>query len=132
MATAVKTKPKLWKRIVASVKRGSKGGRSNQWSARKSQLAVQRYKKAGGGYRGKKSSKNSLTKWSKQKWDYISKGDSKKPRAKRGRYLPESVRKKLTPSQKAYENRKKRKATAKGKQKAKYSRKTAKRVRRSR
>ncbi len=132
MATSVKTKPKLWKRIVSSVKSGNKGGRKGQWSARKSQLAVQRYKKAGGGYRGKKSSKNSLSKWSKQKWGYITKSDAKKPRAKRGRYLPESVRKKLTPSQKAYENRKKRKATAKGKQKAKYSRKTARKVRRSR
>ena len=123
-----RTKPKLWKSIVASVKRGSKGGRSGTWSARKSQLAVQRYKKAGGGYRGKKSASNSLTKWTKQKWGYVTKGDSKKPRKKRGRYLPESVRKSLTPSQKAYENRKKRTASAKGKQRASYSKKVRKKV----
>ena len=103
MATksASKTKPALWKRIVSSVKSGSKGGRSGQWSARKAQIATARYKKAGGGYKGKKSSSNSLSKWSKQKWDYVSKGDKKKPRKKRGRYLPESVRKSLTKSQKA-------------------------------
>ena len=115
MASAKKTKPALWKRIVASVKRGSKGGRSGQWSARKAQLATARYKKAGGGYRGAKSSKNKLTKWSKQKWDYVSKGDAKKPRAKRGRYLPASVRKSLTPSQKAATNRRKRAANKAGK-----------------
>ena len=117
MASATKTKPKLWKRIVASVKSGSKGGRPGQWSARKAQIATARYKKAGGGYRGKKSSSNKLTKWSKQKWDYVSKGDKKKPRAKRGRYLPESVRKSLSKSEKAATNRAKRAATRKGKQK---------------
>ena len=58
-----KKNPKLWKRIVARIKAGSKGGRSGQWSARKAQLAVAAYKKAGGGYKGKKSSKNKLAKW---------------------------------------------------------------------
>ena len=42
-----RTNEALWKRIVASVKAGSKGGRAGQWSARKAQLATQRYKKAG-------------------------------------------------------------------------------------
>ena len=73
-------------------------------------------------------SQRSLAKWTKQKWDYVSKGQSKKPRAKRGRYLPESVRKTLTPAQKAYENRKKRAASKKGKQRAKYSKKTRRKV----
>jgi hypothetical protein len=41
-----RTNEALWKRIVASVKRGSKGGKAGQWSARKAQLATQRYKKA--------------------------------------------------------------------------------------
>ena len=60
MSTATKSKPTLWKRIVANVKAGSKGGNVNEWSARKAQLAVALYKKSGGGYRGKKSSSNSL------------------------------------------------------------------------
>ena len=129
--TAVKTKPKLWKRIVARVKAGNKGGRKGSWSARKAQIATARYKKAGGGYRGKKSSSNRLTKWTKQNWGYVSKGDAKKPRKKRGRYLPKSVRKSLSRGQKAYTNRKKRQATAKGKRRAKYTRTVAKRVRRA-
>ena len=76
-----------------------------------------------------KKSQKSLKKWTAQKWDYISKGDKKKPRSKRGRYLPASVRKSMTASQKAYENRKKRSATKKGKQRAKYSKKTTMRMR---
>ena len=131
MASAEKTKGAMWKRIVASVKAGSKGGNAGQWSARKAQLATARYKKAGGGYKGKKSSDNKLSKWSKQKWDYVSKGDEKKPKKKRGRYLPESVRKSLTKSEKASTNRKKKAASAKGKQKAKYSKKVAGKVRRA-
>ena len=95
------TKPTMRKNLFNRIKAGGKGGRPGQWSARKAQLATARYKKAGGGYSGKKSSKNRLSKWSKQKWDYVSKGDKKKPRAKRGRYLPASVRKSLTPAQKA-------------------------------
>ena len=132
MSTAKKTKPSLWKRIVARVKaQASHGTRAGQWSGRKAQAAVKAYKKAGGGYSGAKKSSNSLSKWSKQKWDYVSKGDKKKPKKKRGRYLPESVRKSLSPSQKAYENRKKRKASAKGKQRAKYTKKIARKVRRA-
>ena len=131
MSSAKKTKEAMWKRIVASVKAGGKGGRPGQWSARKAQLATARYKKAGGGYRGKKSSSNKLTKWSKQKWDYVSKGDKKKPKSKRGRYLPESVRKSLSASEKSATNRRKRQASAKGKFKAKYSKKIAGKVRRA-
>ena len=46
--TAKKKNPALWSRIKSAVKSGSKGGRAGQWSARKAQLAVQRYKKSGG------------------------------------------------------------------------------------
>ena len=61
MSTAKKSNPTLWKRIVASVKAGSKGGNPGQWSARKAQLATLKYKQAGGGYSGKKSASNSLS-----------------------------------------------------------------------
>jgi len=39
------------KRLVASVKAGSKGGRAGQWSARKAQMVAKQYKAKGGGYR---------------------------------------------------------------------------------
>tara|TARA_R100000329_G_scaffold129472_1_gene108430 strand:- start:9729 stop:9974 length:246 start_codon:yes stop_codon:yes gene_type:complete len=76
-----------------------------------------------------KKSQKSLKKWTAQKWDYLSSKDKKKPRSKRGRYLPASVRKSMTASQKAYENRKKRAASKKGKQRAKYSKSTRRRMR---
>ena len=76
-----------------------------------------------------KKSQRSLKKWTSQKWDYVSKGDKKKPKSKRGRYLPKSVRDSLSKSQKAYENRKKRAATRKGKQRASYSRSVRKKMR---
>ena len=46
------TKPTLRKRIFNQVKAGGKGGAPGQWSARKAQMVAQKYKKAGGGYRG--------------------------------------------------------------------------------
>ena len=46
-----RTNEPRWKRIVASVKAGSKGGNPGQWSARKAQMLAMQYKKAGGGYR---------------------------------------------------------------------------------
>ena len=67
-----------------------------------------------------KKSQKSLKKWTEQEWDYVSAKDRRKPKSERGRYLPKSVRKSLTPSQKASENKKKKTATKKGKQKAKY------------
>ena len=45
------TKPKMRKQLFYSIKRGSKGGRAGQWSARKAQMLARRYKAAGGGYR---------------------------------------------------------------------------------
>lgn len=78
-----------------------------------------------------KKSQKSLKKWTSQKWGYLNPKDAKKPRKKRGRYLPASVRKSMTTAQKAYENRKKRAANKKGKAKAKYTKRTARRVRRA-
>ena len=87
MSTAKKSNPALWRRIVAAVKAGTKGGRAGQWSARKAQLAVARYKKAGGGYRGAKKKSNKLSKWTKQKWRT---SDKKKSGGKK-RYLPDAA-----------------------------------------
>lgn len=107
--------PKLWKQIKEKWHNGSKGGKAGQWNARKAQLAVKEYKSKGGKYKTRrKSSKNSLVKWTKEDWGYI---NSKKG----NRYLPLSVRKKLTDKEKKRENARKRRATKKGKQRASYS-----------
>ncbi len=113
MSTAKKSNPTLWKRIVASVKASSKGGNPGQWSARKAQLATLKYKQAGGGYSGKKSESNSLSKWTKQKW----RTKSGKPSSETGeRYLPEKAIKSLSPSEYASTTRAKRIGRAMGKQ----------------
>lgn len=112
MSTATKSNPGLWKRIVSRVKSGSKGGDSGEWSARKAQIAVREYKKAGGGYRGAKSSSNSLSKWSKQQWTT----SSGKPSEGKRRYLPKAAWKALSPAQRAATNKAKAAGNAKGKQ----------------
>ena len=75
----------------------------------------------------KTKGQKSLSRWTDQDWDYVSEGDEKKPKKKRGRYLPKKVRRSLTASQKAATNRKKRKAGGVG-SRAKYSKKVAKKV----
>lgn len=95
---AVKSNPKLWNQIKNKWIRSSKAGAPGKISARKMQLAVQEYKRRGGKYKGSKK-KNSLKKWTREKWGYINKGSSK------GRYLPEKVRRSLTPSERRLENR---------------------------
>jgi hypothetical protein len=92
--SAIKTNPELWHRIVERVKRENIGGtRSGQWSARKAQIAVKRYKDAGGHYKGPKSSKNSLVRWSRQRWTTA----SGRPSHTTGeRYLPAEAFKHLT------------------------------------
>ena len=98
---AKKANPKLWETVKNKILRGSKGGPTGKWSARKAQLSVAEYKSRGGKYIGKKSTRNSLTKWSKEKWDYISPSSKK---SKTGRYLPEKVRKSLTKKERSIEN----------------------------
>ena len=52
-----------------------------------------------------KKSQRSLKKWGDQKWRYSSKGEGKKPKSKRGRYLPDAAWKALSPAEKAATNR---------------------------
>jgi hypothetical protein len=111
-------KPELRKRIVASVKAGGKGGKPGQWSARKAQIANQRYEKAGGGYSGPKTeSQNNLTKWTGEKWQTKSGKPSTQGKSATGeRYLPKKAIEKLTPAQYAATTRAKREGTKRGKQ----------------
>ena len=90
------TKPGLRKRLKIQITKGTKGGRANQWSARKAQLLAVAYKKAGGGYtKAKGHAGRSLTKWIAEKW-----------RTSGGkRYLPDAAWKKLTPAERKATNR---------------------------
>jgi hypothetical protein len=123
-----------WKRIVAAVKAGSKGGKPGQWSARKAQLATQRYKKAGGGYSGAKTkAQKSLSKWTKEKWGTKSgKNSTQGSKATGERYLPKKARDALTAKEYAATSRKKREDTRKGKQFSKQPKNIAKKTSRYR
>mgnify|MGYP005839340533 FL=1 len=128
--TATKTKPALWKRIVARVKaQASHGTGAGKWSGRKAQAAVKAYKKAGGGYRGGSKSKTSLAKWSKQKWRTKS---GKKSSETGERYLPAKAIKKLSSKEYARTTAKKRADKAKGKQFSKQPKAIARKVRKYR
>jgi len=112
------TKPGLRKRIIQRVKASGKGGKPGQWSARKAQIVAQKYKAAGGGYKGgKKKAQKSLSKWTKQKWRTKSgKPSTQGPKATGERYLPEKAIKSLSASEYAATSRKKREGTREGKQ----------------
>lgn len=125
-AVAEKTDPELWERVKAQVTAGEKGGQAGQWSARKAQLAVAEYKKAGGGYRGGKAADNHLRQWAREDWGTR----SGRPSEETGeRYLPRAARARLSDAEHAQTTAKKRADTAKGRQVSKQppevARKTA-------
>ena len=115
---------------MEDVKRDEIGGtRAGQWSARKAQIAVSRYKKAGGGYIGKKSPSNSLSRWSKQKW----RTKSGKPSHVTGeRYLPEKAIKSLSDKEYKLVSSIKRRDMRKGRQFSRMPKSISKKVKRFR
>jgi hypothetical protein len=123
-----------WKRIVAAVKAGSAGGKPGQWSARKAQIATQRYKKSGGGYKGPKTkAQKSLSKWTKEEWGTKSgKNSTQGKKATGERYLPKKARAALSDKEYAATTRKKREDTKKGKQFSAQPKKIAKKTARVR
>jgi len=119
-----------WKRIVAAVKAGTKGAAAGKWSARKAQLATQRYKKAGGSYSGAKTkAQKSLTNWTGEKWGTKSgKNSTQGKKATGERYLPKAARDSLSKKEYAKTSAKKRADTAKGKQVSQQPKKIAKKT----
>ena len=45
------TNPTMRRNLFNRIKRGTKGGKAGQWSARKAQMLAKAYKAAGGGYK---------------------------------------------------------------------------------
>lgn len=88
------TDPELRERLKEQIKAGDKGGRSGQWSARKSQLLTSEYEAQGGGYRHpgeRTASQRHLSQWTEQDW-HTADGEA---RARHGgstdRYLPDAA-----------------------------------------
>jgi len=110
---AEKTDPKLWEKVKTDVRKGKKGGKAGQWSARKAQLATQEYKKEGGGYRGAKTADNHLVQWTHEDWGTKSGAESGETGE---RYLPKRARNHLSDAEYSRTSAKKRSDKAKGKQ----------------
>lgn len=125
-----RTNEKLWKRVVAEVKAGGKGGKPGQWSARKAQLAGKIYKDRGGSYSGSKTkAQKSLSKWTKEDWGTKSgKNSTQGKKATGERYLPKKARDALSKEEYAKTSAKKRKDTKAGKQFSKQPKKIAKKT----
>jgi len=114
MASSVeRSDPALWDPVKHEVTAGDKGGSPGEWSARKAQLAVQRYKAEGGGYKGRKPADNHLAQWTREEWGTKSGAASKDTGE---RYLPKRAREALSDKEYARTTAKKRADTAKGKQ----------------
>ena len=109
MTVAVKNNPNLWE---TSKKMACKQAGLCKHSARKMQWATKYYKSKGGTYASPKSSKNSLTKWGKEKWRTYNNQKSKG----KLRYLPSKAWDHLSPEQIIRTNNEKRRGYNKGKQ----------------
>ena len=127
--TAQRTDPKLWEKVKSEVTRGGKGGEPGQWSARKAQLAVQEYKKRGGGYLDHQSGDNSLKRWSDEDWGTKS---GRKSRDNGERYLPKKALEALSDGDDRKTSAKKRADTKEGKQVLIQPKKIAEKVERRR
>ena len=112
-----RTNDKLWEKAKTDAKRAAcKSGsrRCGTWDARMAQDAGRRYRAAGGGYCGTRtSSQRGLSKWTKEDW----RTESGKKACRRvgesircDRYLPAAAWKKLTPAERRATQRVKRAA----------------------
>ncbi|NNE53738.1 MAG: aspartate-semialdehyde dehydrogenase [Sulfitobacter sp.] len=107
MSSAEKTDPELWEEVKDELMESDKGGEPGQWSARKAQLAVQEYKRRGGGYAddGPDQEETDLHQWTEEDWGTKSGAES----AESGeRYLPRKVRMLLTEDEYARSTQKKK------------------------
>ena len=98
----VYTDPALRHRLKDEITAGDKGGRPGQWSARKAQLLVHEYEKAGGGYKGNAptDAQKHLHEWTEEEWTTA---DGKAAEQEDGmhRYLPKEAWDKLSLEEKA-------------------------------
>lgn len=105
------TEPELRERLKEQIKAGDKGGKPGQWSARKSQLLVHEYEKAGGGYvdDGHLSlEQEHLKQWGDQDWHTASGNADARDADGTSRYLPDVAWQLLSPAERRATDRTKR------------------------
>jgi hypothetical protein len=105
------TDPELRERLKEEIKASDKGGRPGQWSARKSQLLVREYEKAGGGYRHegeRNESQEHLREWGEQDWHTKDGEADARGSGGTARYLPDAAWKLLSKAEREATDRRKR------------------------
>jgi hypothetical protein len=130
------THPEMREKVKEEIKASDKGGKEGQWSARKSQLLTQEYKKRGGGYKGEKGqSQKNLEEWTEEEWQTKEgDADARQNGGETKRYLPKKAWESMSEEEKEETEQKKREGSKKGQQyvsnteKAKEARKNAKDV----
>ncbi len=111
------TDPELRERIKEGIKASDKGGKPGQWSARKSQLLVNEYEKAGGGYKGERDAdQKHLKQWTEEEWQTREGEASAREGGETTRYLPKEAWERLSPEEREATEEKKREGSKKGEQ----------------
>lgn len=111
------TRPELRDRIKEEIKASDKGGRPGQWSARKSQLLTQEYKRRGGGYQGPRDERQkSLQRWGEEDWQTKEGGTRARQNGETARYLPKKAWDQLSAEERRATDAKKRNESRSGKQ----------------
>ncbi|MFK3983829.1 DUF5872 domain-containing protein [Micromonospora sp. NPDC050397] len=111
------TKPELREQIKEEIQASDKGGKPGQWSARKSQLLTQEYKRRGGGFQGPRDERQkSLQRWGEENWQTKEGGTRARKNGETGRYLPKKAWEKLSPEERRATDAKKRKESKSGRQ----------------
>jgi hypothetical protein len=121
--------PRLWERVKRDLTRSDKGGKPDQWSARKAQLAVQEYKRRGGGYRGRKPKDTSLEQWTEEEWGTKS---GRRSLESGERYLPRRAREELSDAEYRATSDKKRRDLERGRQHSRQPKRIAEKTARYR
>jgi hypothetical protein len=122
-STAVKLDKALWEKakrhgMRAANKRRIEEGLEPVWSARAAQLAVQYYKAHGGRYEGKKTGKESLSRWTREQWQTrpgtapvaFRSGSRAATSPTTARYLPKAAWARLSAAEQRATDQKKRRA----------------------
>ena len=112
------TDPELRERIKEEIKQSDKGGKKDQWSARKSKLLTQEYEKRGGDYKGEKDeSQKILEKWTDEEWQTQEGGTrARRDDGETKRYLPKKAWENLSEEEKRETEQKKREGSKRGEQ----------------
>jgi hypothetical protein len=111
------TDPELRERIKEEIKASDKGGEPGQWSARKSQLLVKEYEKAGGGYKGDKDEdQKRLEQWTEEEWQTQEGGARAREDGETKHYLPKEAWEELSPKEREATERAKREGSKRGEQ----------------